>query len=103
MPRGPLKMFLQWLHDSFESLGTVGVQSFNVVLCVLPFFFALLAWRLWAFTIRPVWHPNEPKELPYWIPCKSLNKPTSYSLYLISLDLGWSLNGNQQRRFPGWK
>jgi hypothetical protein len=29
---------------------------------------ALLSWRLWRFTIRPSFYPNEPKELPYWIP-----------------------------------
>ncbi|KAI1312958.1 putative cytochrome p450 [Xylaria venustula] len=26
------------------------------------------AWRLWRFNISPFLHPNEPKELPYWIP-----------------------------------
>ncbi|KAL4918995.1 cytochrome P450 [Aspergillus aurantiobrunneus] len=29
----------------------------------------ILAWRLWRFTIRPLLHPDEPKEVPYWIPC----------------------------------
>jgi hypothetical protein len=28
----------------------------------------LLAWRLWRFTIQPLMAPNDPKELPYWIP-----------------------------------
>jgi hypothetical protein len=33
------------------------------------FLFALLLlWRLWRFTILPSYHPEEPKELPYWIP-----------------------------------
>ena len=27
-----------------------------------------LLWRLWAFSIRPLLHPSEPKELPYWTP-----------------------------------
>lgn len=27
-----------------------------------------LSWRIWRFTIRPISHPNEPKELPYWLP-----------------------------------
>ncbi|KAL8941935.1 MAG: hypothetical protein Q9216_001963 [Gyalolechia sp. 2 TL-2023] len=27
-----------------------------------------LSWRLWAFTISPYLHPNDPKPLPYWIP-----------------------------------
>ena len=31
---------------------------------------SLLLWRLWRFTIAPSYRPNEPKQLPYWIPCK---------------------------------
>lgn len=31
---------------------------------------ALLVWRLWRFTVIPWLRPDEPKELPYWIPCK---------------------------------
>lgn len=30
----------------------------------------LLLWRLWVFTVLPALRPDEPKELPYWIPCK---------------------------------
>jgi hypothetical protein len=30
---------------------------------------SLLGWRLWRFTIWPLFHPEEPRELPYWIPC----------------------------------
>ncbi|KAF3054024.1 hypothetical protein E8E11_008790 [Didymella keratinophila] len=29
---------------------------------------ALLTWRTWKFTLRPLLHPNEPKDLPYWLP-----------------------------------
>lgn len=28
----------------------------------------LLLWRVWAFTIRSALKPDEPPELPYWIP-----------------------------------
>lgn len=28
----------------------------------------LLSWRMWRFTIVPILYPNDPKELPYWIP-----------------------------------
>lgn len=28
------------------------------------------AWRLWTFTIVPILRPDEPKELPYLIPCE---------------------------------
>ena len=37
-----------------------------------------LLWRLWAFTIKPMLRPNEPKPQPYLMPflgmliCKSL-------------------------------
>lgn len=33
----------------------------------------LLLWRLWRFTIRPSLGTAIPKELPYWIPCKSIS------------------------------
>ena len=32
----------------------------------------LFTWRVWSFTVRPWLHPNDPKELPYWVPCKFL-------------------------------
>ncbi|KAL6233351.1 hypothetical protein BDW75DRAFT_215334 [Aspergillus navahoensis] len=28
----------------------------------------LLLWRLWRFTLSPRYYPDDPKELPYWIP-----------------------------------
>lgn len=28
----------------------------------------LLVWRIWRFTISPLLHPEEPQEVPYWIP-----------------------------------
>ncbi|KAK0710021.1 cytochrome P450 [Lasiosphaeria miniovina] len=31
---------------------------------------ALIIWRLWKFTLYPILHPTEPKELPSWIPSK---------------------------------
>lgn len=27
-----------------------------------------LLWRLWAFTLKPMLRPDEPKPLPYWVP-----------------------------------
>ncbi|KAJ2997402.1 hypothetical protein NUW58_g666 [Xylaria curta] len=29
---------------------------------------ALVCWRLWRFTLRPLLNPSEPKEVPYWMP-----------------------------------
>ena len=31
----------------------------------------LLTWRLYRFTVLPaLWASDEPRELPYWIPCQ---------------------------------
>ncbi|KAI1173441.1 putative cytochrome p450 [Nemania sp. FL0916] len=30
---------------------------------------ALGSWRIWRFSLLPFLHPDQPKELPYWIPC----------------------------------
>jgi len=30
----------------------------------------LLIWRFLKFTVIPALYPDDPKELPYWIPCK---------------------------------
>lgn len=42
---------------------------------ILVFSFGFLAislflWRLWTFTVLPSLRSSEPKELPYWVPCK---------------------------------
>jgi hypothetical protein len=28
----------------------------------------LLAWRFWTFTVVPLLYPQNPRELPYWVP-----------------------------------
>ncbi|PQE02868.1 cytochrome P450 protein [Rutstroemia sp. NJR-2017a BBW] len=33
----------------------------------------LVLWRVWRFTVRPYLRPQDPKELPYWIPCHALS------------------------------
>ncbi|KAI1203674.1 cytochrome P450 [Nemania serpens] len=33
---------------------------------------SILCWRLWAFTIKPSIWPCLPRELPYWMPCHSI-------------------------------
>lgn len=47
------------LPDSYYS-----TTAFSIV-C---FCFLLLLWRTWRFVILPALHPDDPKELPYWIP-----------------------------------
>lgn len=35
-----------------------------------------LAWRAWRFSIIPALYPDEPKELPYWIPGALIYEPS---------------------------
>lgn len=66
------------LSDTTESLVVQITQLptqfnqalFHAPVTLLVLMTALLLWRLWTFTIYPWLHPKEPKEVPYWIPCK---------------------------------
>jgi hypothetical protein len=49
------------LHAQFGAFSPI----FEYALVVASF---LCLFRWWKFTIRPLLYPNEPKELPYWIP-----------------------------------
>lgn len=40
----------------------------KIVACFLA---PVVLFRIWAFGLKPLLHPDEPKELPYWIPCKN--------------------------------
>lgn len=52
---------MHWLsHATLRSLSALAVVTV-----------VLLLWRLWRFMILPILRPREPRELPYWIPCKS--------------------------------
>ncbi|KAL1653244.1 hypothetical protein SLS61_004121 [Didymella pomorum] len=42
--------------------------DFNTFKIAGVFFLALLTWRTWKFTLVPLLHPNEPDDLPYWLP-----------------------------------
>lgn len=54
-----------------------------LIALVIPFL-AWLLWRLWTFTVLPYFHPEEPKNLPHWIPCKPIPM-TSYFSWLTLL------------------
>ncbi|CAD6446126.1 2e5bed58-8b25-417b-ab5c-118505115baa [Sclerotinia trifoliorum] len=61
-------MILNTATEAFPMLlGSSKLGLVLVVLLLLPST-TLVLWRLWAFTIKPILHPSEPKELPYWIP-----------------------------------
>ncbi|KAM7191495.1 Cytochrome P450 [Rhypophila sp. PSN 637] len=48
---------------NFQPLGPVPDLGCLRRICV-----AVLAWRLWTFTVVPTFWPHEPKVLPYWVP-----------------------------------
>jgi len=56
--------------------GAMFVEQFERYWGGLPLFLAAVAsyltWRFWSFTIRPALYPDEPKQLPYWIPSEYL-------------------------------
>lgn len=56
------------MHDFFMIAGQRG-SSYSIALVPLSLLLCLLVWRLWRFTVLPMLHPNDPKELPYWMPC----------------------------------
>ncbi|KAI1479305.1 putative cytochrome p450 [Daldinia eschscholtzii] len=47
---------------------TTTINSHVISQVVTLLLVALLAWRVWRFTISPKLYPDRPKELPYWIP-----------------------------------
>lgn len=44
--------------------------AFHAPFILLLLIIATSVWRLWTFTLFPWLNPNEPKEMPYWIPCE---------------------------------
>jgi hypothetical protein len=60
------------IHDliwqSRQSLLVCPILYLTVLLLIGIPTSGLLIWRLWRFTLYPLLHPSEPKELPYWVP-----------------------------------
>lgn len=48
-------------------------------------FLSLWIWRIWRFTISPSLNPEQPRELPYWIPVIGENKRFLNCLHLSIL------------------
>jgi hypothetical protein len=49
-------------------LANVPLNAWTVTSIV--FAIVTIVWRLWNFTIKPHLNPQDPVELPYWIPCE---------------------------------
>lgn len=64
-----LTAIVNWLRDlTHPLLATLLMSKLFIPLYVVAVLYLL--WRVWAFTLHPLFHPTEPKELPYWIPSK---------------------------------
>ena len=64
-------MIVQAVSDTVVS----AVSSVNSLLLSVTLFSSLttlLLWRLWTFTVLLAFYPDDPKELPYWVPGKSI-------------------------------
>lgn len=57
------------LAPVISGLSTLNETLLYTLQLAILFAGSLLLWRLWRFTLMPMLKPNEPKELPYWIPC----------------------------------
>lgn len=47
------------------------IPNFFLAKAVVCMLLPLVLWRAWKFTILPILRPDQPKEFPYWIPCKN--------------------------------
>lgn len=79
-----LAMFPDLYGQFEEKLGYL--VSLTVTACLL---LALFSWRYWRFTIVPFLHPELPKELPYWIPCRFRLTSVKQLTNKITIVLGW--------------
>jgi hypothetical protein len=57
-------MFLEELPVALEALAKD--RFYLVVLGIADS--SLAVWRIGRFTVLPIFYPDDPKELPYWIP-----------------------------------
>lgn len=60
------------LYDTYWGLFPLHTFSLlhTTALSALVGVVMLLVWRLWKFSVVPALYPNDPKEFPYWMPCK---------------------------------
>lgn len=58
---------------AFDALLGERQESVSLVVGTIVLISWWLIWRLWRFTVLPQMYPNDPQELPYWIPSKSFD------------------------------
>ena len=97
---GPwINFFMRWLFNPTFIISFISATAAtygSTVRLLLISSAALLTWRLWKFSLWPLFHPKEIPYLPYWIPCKSnTDKHLGVSAFLRVWRLGHvtDLNG----------
>ncbi|KAL7791987.1 cytochrome P450 [Trichoderma ceciliae] len=53
---------------TFDTLPQGAQDNVGLVVGAVALISVWLLWRLWRFTVLPWMYPDDPKELPYWIP-----------------------------------
>lgn len=48
--------------------GGLEQQPSSLFVSAICLTFLYIGWRLWRFTVFPILHPDEPRQLPYLIP-----------------------------------
>lgn len=78
--RNTFEMGVYQLSDFYVLAKKVDHDIFHGIFISVAFGMVMLLWRFWTFTIRPLLYPNEPKEVPYWIPCEQSINPLASSV-----------------------
>lgn len=67
------------INDFMLTLGAALKQaqhtSYGLIPAALTGSALWVAWWIWKFALSPAIHPNAPRQLPYWVPCKTFSKP----------------------------
>ncbi|KAL4947593.1 putative cytochrome P450 [Aspergillus filifer] len=77
------------LSAAISELSVLAQSLVGSPICQLGLF-SLITWRLWRFTISPALYPEDPREVPYWIPKRNRGKEpfaitfAGQTLYIIS-------------------
>ncbi|KAH8589197.1 cytochrome P450 [Bisporella sp. PMI_857] len=56
------------MGSTIDFVANVAIGNHLLVVAAVAPLIVLLCWRLWRFTLTPILYPNDPRELPYWIP-----------------------------------
>lgn len=62
---------IDYAEQTFDTLLRLSEEEPSLFVATCIFISAWISWRLWRFIIAPCLNPDDPRELPYWIPSES--------------------------------